>query len=112
MELEPLQEQNLIKYRKDNINSDFVITSIIQELRRSASVVKNIIDNLHSMNLLWENHQLINKEINADLIIDNPAFNSIYEDIEDDRKKFMQYSESKLISSQDAIQLLNDKRNN
>lgn len=112
LELEPLQEQNLIKYRKDNINSDFVITSIIQELRRSASVVKNIIDNLHSMNLLWENHQLINKEINADLIIDNPAFNSIYEDIEDDRKKFMQYSESKLISSQDAIQLLNDKRNN
>src|SRR5690606_460362 len=111
-EIEPIQEQNLIKYRKDNINSDFVVTAIIKEPRRTATVVKNIIENLDSMDLLWENHQLINKEINADLIIDNPSFNSIPEIVEDERDKFMQYTRSRLISRQEAIQILNDTTNN
>lgn len=118
LELEPSQEQNLIKYRKDNINSDFVITSIIKEPRRTATVIKNIIENLTSMNLLWENHQLVNKEINANLITDNPAINSITEDddtseeLKNDHNRFMYYSNTKLISIQDAIQLLNDTSNN
>lgn len=118
LELEPFQEQNLIKYRKDNINSDFVITSIIKEPGRTATVIKNIIENLDSMDLLWENHQLINREINADLITNNPAFNSITEDDDaseeskNDRNRFMNYSNTKLISRQDAIQLLNDTSNN
>lgn len=118
LELEPSQEQNLIKYRKDNINSDFVITSIIKEPKRTATVIKNIIENLDSMNVLWENHHLINKEINADLIIHNPAFNSISEDDDASEEsknysnRFMYYSNTKLISRQDAIQLLNDTTNN
>src|SRR5690606_22007349 len=97
---------------KENINSDFVLTAIIEEPRRTATVIKNIIENLTSMNLLWENHHLINKDINADLIIDNPSFNSIPEDNEHVRNNFMQYSRSKLISKQDAINLLNDTSNN
>lgn len=118
LELDPLQEENIIKYKKDNINSDFVITSVIKEPRKTKTVVKNIIDNLESMNLLWENHQLINKYINADLVIDNPIFNSIpkdsemTEDSKSDNDRFMQYSKSKLISRENAIQLLNDTNNN
>lgn len=112
LESEPLQGENIIKYRKDNINSDFVITSIIKEPKRTATVVKNIIDNLESMNLLWDNHQLINKEIDADLIVSNPSIRNVSDNAENDSNRFMQYTKSKLISRDNAIQLLNDTTNN
>ncbi|WP_313385916.1 ABC-three component system protein [Chishuiella sp.] len=115
LELEPLQEQNLIKYRKDNLNSNFVITSIIKEPKRTTTVVKNIIENLESMSLLWENHQLINKEINADFAPNIPSFRDNFEESEEskkDRDRFMYYSNTKLISRENAIQLLNDTNNN
>jgi len=61
---------------------------------------------------------LINKEIDANLITDNPDFKSLPEDgtgtidSKNNRNRFMYYSNTELISRQKAIQLLNDTSNN
>lgn len=112
IDLEPLSENNAIKLLKKNYPSDFVLTAIIEEEMFKSHAIKNIIENLGSMNLLWDNHQLINKEIDANLIVSNPSIHNVSENMDDDSNRFMQYSKSKLISRDNAIQLLNDTNTN
>ncbi|MGV0995997.1 ABC-three component system protein [Empedobacter falsenii] len=118
IDLEPLSTNNVVKFIKKNYPSELVLTAIIEEEMFKSLAIKNILENLDSMNLLWENHQLINKEIDANLITDNPDFKSIPEDgsgtidSKNNRNRFMYYSNTELISRQKAIQLLNDTSNN
>jgi hypothetical protein len=60
---EPSLIENVVKYNKDAEPSKFVLTAIIEEEREQLTVVENILTNLKSQNFLWENHSLINRNI-------------------------------------------------
>lgn len=105
-----LIKRNSVHYK--NANGNFVATAIISEEMEAPRVVKNILTNLTAQNLLWENHQLINRNIEKDLGYENPSINLISTVIDDsDRQKFMSFSKSKLIKRDEAKQLLNGTNN-
>lgn len=110
----PMLIENAVKYNKNDEPSKFVLTAIIDEERDKLTVIKNIFTNLKSQNLLWENHSLVNKEIEVDLIDRNPSINFIAtpEEKIDDKAKFMSFSNSKLVKRDTAIQKLNNGENN
>lgn len=107
---DPIFEENAVKYQIKNEPSRFTITSIIEDEGEQLTVVKNILINLNSQNLLWENHSLINRNIEIDLIERNPSINNI-PDLErqmDEKKKFKSFTNSKLINRENALRRLND----
>ncbi|QGN22326.1 ABC-three component system protein [Elizabethkingia anophelis] len=106
----PKLEENAVKYQIKHEPSRFTLTSIIDEEDDQLTVVKNILTNLNSQNLLWENHSLINRDIEIDLVERNPSINNI-PDLErqmDEKKKFMSFTNSKLINKENALKRLND----
>jgi len=110
MNVNPTLEENAVKYQVKHEPSRFTLTSIIDEEEDQLTVVKNILTNLNSQNLLWENHSLINRNIEIDLIERNPSINNI-PDLErqmDEKKKFMSFTNSKLINKENALKRLND----
>lgn len=101
----PKLEENAVKYQIKHEPSRFTLTSIIDEEDDQLTVVKNILTNLNSQNLLWENHSLINRDIEIDLVERNPSINNI-PDLErqmDEKKKFMSFTNSKLINKENAL---------
>lgn len=106
--------ESVVKYSKVDEASQFVLTTIIDEEDDKLEVVENILTNLDSQNLLWENHSLINRFIDIDLIDRNPSIKSIVDvdEQEDDKDKFMFYANSKLITREMALRILNDEGNN
>lgn len=104
-----LKEQS-IEYCKEGYSESYVLTTIIEEVGDKESVVVNIIKNLDALNLLWDNHAIINKEIDGKLYDLNPKINNIpIEDLKD-KDKFMGFSKrSRLITRDDATNNLNDE---
>lgn len=75
IDTDPLLMEHVVKYNKNGEASKFVLTAIIEEERDKLTVIEKILSNLQSQDLLWENHSLINKDIEADLIARNPSIN-------------------------------------
>lgn len=111
---DPNLVENVIKYQVGREVGIFVITAIMKEERDQLSVVENILSNMQSQNLLWENHSLVNKNINIDIAERNPSINNIptAEDQYDKKNRFMSFTGSKLVKREDAIQKLNNEGNN
>jgi hypothetical protein len=63
---------------------------------------------------VWENHSLINRNIEIELVNRNPAINMVatIEEKADDKDKFMSFTNSKLVKREDATQKLNNGENN
>lgn len=100
---------NSVKYKVINDPDNYVLTAIIDEDRDKLTVVENIINNLKSQNLLWENHALINRNISGKLIDLNPKINEVLEGEAkaDEHNKFMSFTQAtKLVNREDAIQKL------
>ena len=113
IDTDPFLLENVVKYCKKDQQSTFVLTAIIDEEQDQLSVIENILSNLKSQNLLWESHSLINKEIQIDLMDRNPNINVITttEEKENDRNKFMFFSDSKLVKREEAKAKLNNGTN-
>jgi hypothetical protein len=111
--INPVLIENVVKYQLQHEPSRYVLTAIIDEEEKQLRVVENILSNLDSQNLLWENHSLINRNIEIDLVERNPNINNISnpEYQNDDKKKFMSFTKSKLIKRENALQILNDGGN-
>jgi hypothetical protein len=111
---DPALIENVVKYNKDAEPSQFVLTAIIEEERDQLTVVENILTNLKSQNILWENHSLINRNIEIELVNRSPAINMVatIEQKADDRDKFMSFNNSKLVKREVATQKLNNGENN
>lgn len=111
---DPTLIENVVKYTKDAEPSKFVLTAIMKEERDQLTVVENILTNLKSQNLLWENHSLVNRNIEIELVNRNPDINMVAtaEEKADDKDKFMSFANSKLVKREDAIQKLNNGENN
>lgn len=111
---DPALTENVVKYNKDAEPSKFVLTAIIEEERDQLTVVENILTNLKSQNILWENHSLINRNIEIELVNRNPAINMVatIEQKADDKDKFMSFTNSKLVKREVATQKLNNGENN
>jgi hypothetical protein len=105
---------NMVKYRKKAVPNTFVLTAIIEEERDQLTVVENILTNLKSQNILWENHSLVNRNIEIELTNRNPAINMVAtpEQKADDNEKFMFYTQSRLVKREEATQILNNGENN
>jgi hypothetical protein len=110
MHTNPTLIENVVKYNKDAEPSKFMLTAIIEEEREKLTVVENILTNLKSQNLLWENHSLVNKDIDIELMNRSPAINLIatIEQQADDKDKFMLFANSKLVKREEATQKLNN----
>ncbi|MES2131213.1 MAG: ABC-three component system protein [Bacteroidota bacterium] len=106
----PTLIENVIKYDKNTEPNKFVLTAITDEERDKLTVIENILTNLQSQNLLWESHSLVNKEIEIELVQRNPAINAVAtaEEKEDDKNKFMSFTNSKLVKREDALAKLNN----
>lgn len=109
---DPTLIENVVIYSKNAEPSKFALTAIIEEEREQLTVVKNILTNLKSQNILWENHSLINRNIEIDLVNRNPDISMVAttEEKSDDKDKFMSFANSKLIKREKAIQELNNGR--
>ena len=86
----------------------------MEEDRNKHTVVENIINNLKSQNLLWENHALVNRHINGKLIDLNPKINEILEGEEKNKEhqKFMSFTQqTKLIDRDQAKQNIDNGTN-
>lgn len=112
--VDPTLIENFVKYSKDAEPSKFVLTAIIEEEREQLTVVENILTNLKSQNLLWENHSLVNRNIEIELSNRNPDINMVatIEEKADDKDKFMSFTKSKLIKREGATQKLNNGGDN
>ncbi|MGV3609437.1 MAG: ABC-three component system protein [Fluviicola sp.] len=112
IETSPVLDDRVVKYKNKEEPSDFVITAIIEEEDQKLTVVENILSNLRSQNLLWENHSLVNKEIEINLDR-NPSIDNISsaEEKLDDRDRFMSFSNSKLVKRDHVTNKLNNGRN-
>lgn len=108
--IDPSLSENVVSYHKKTEPSQFVLTAIIDEERDKFTVVQNILTNLNSQDLLWENHSLVNKHIEVELIKSNPSINEVTtsEEREDDSNKFMSFTNSKLVLRETAIEKLNN----
>lgn len=111
---DPVLIENVVKYNKDDEPSKFLLTAIIEEERNQLTVIENILTNLDSQNILWENHSLINRNIEIELISRSPAINMIATNDQkaDDKEKFMYFTSSKLVKREEAMLKLNDGENN
>lgn len=111
---DPILIENVVKYNKNGEPSKFLLTAIIEEEEDQLTVVENILTNLESQNILWENHFLVNKHIEIELINRNPAINMVatIEQKADDKDKFMFFTNSKLVKREEAMQKLNNGENN
>lgn len=109
----PTLIENTVKYNKDAEPSRFVLTAIVKEERDQLTVVENILTNLRSQNLLWENHSLVNRNIEIELANRNPDISMVAtaEEKADDKDKFMSFTNSKLVKRENAIQILNNGEN-
>jgi len=110
IDTDPILEENVVKYNKNAEPSKFVLTAIMKEERDKLSVVENILTNLKSQNLLWENHSLVNRNIEVEIVNRSPAINAVAtsEEKEDDRNKFMSFTNSKLVKREFTIEKLNN----
>jgi len=107
----PTINENTVKYKATDDPDNYVLTAIIDEDRDKLTVVENIINNLKSQNLLWENHALINRNISGKLIDLNPKINEVLEGEAkaEEHNKFMSFTQgTKLVNREDAIQKLNN----
>lgn len=111
---DPTLIENVVKYNKEAEPSLFVLTAIIEEEREQLTVVENILTNLKSQNLLWENYSLVNRNIEIELVNRNPAINMVatIEENADDKDKFMSFTNSKLVKREYATQKLNNGEDN
>ncbi|MCZ2481173.1 ABC-three component system protein [Aquirufa nivalisilvae] len=111
---DPTLIENVVKYSKDAEPSKFILTTIIEEESEQLTVVENILTNLKSQNLLWENHSLVNRNIEIELVNRNPDINMVAttEEKADDKDKFMSFTNSKLIKRESATQKLNNGGDN
>jgi hypothetical protein len=100
-----------VKYKKDNNDVNYMLTTLTQRTHLS-TIVRNIIENLENYKMLWENHAFINEHHNESLDPNNP---DIMENIDhgepephtvDD--KFINYKNNRLISRVDAMTYLNN----
>lgn len=108
--ISPELKEQAVKYHKAGSSEDFVLTTITDEEDYKEVVVVNILKNLDSLDILWDNHALINKEIDGKLCDLNPNINNIPTRDIRDKKKFMSYSEkTRLIPRNDATKKLNDE---
>ncbi|TCK82910.1 ABC-three component system protein [Albibacterium bauzanense] len=114
IDTDPVLIENIVKFNKDTEASKFTLTAIIAEEEEKLTVVENILTNLKSQNLLWENHSLINRNIEIELINRNPAIFMVAtpEQKDDDNDKFMFFANSKLVKREDALLKLNNGNNN
>jgi len=106
--------ENSVKYKTPTDSSNYIITAIMEEDRNKQTVVENIINNLKSQNLLWENHALVNRHINGKLIDLNPKINEILvgEEKDKEHKKFMSFTQqTKLIDRDQAKQNIDNGAN-
>jgi hypothetical protein len=110
IDTDPVLFEQVVKYSKPGHTGNFALTAIVDEERDKLTVIENILTNLKSQNLLWENHFLVNRNIEAEFITKNPSINSIGTDAEkeDDKNKFMSFSSSALITRESAKQKLNN----
>lgn len=102
-------EENSINYSRNTFPNKFVLTAIISDESEAVKVVNNIIENLKQQNLLWENHELVNRNIEIDIVRNNPSIGMIATVLNDaDSNKFMSFSKSKLIKRDGALDKLNN----
>jgi hypothetical protein len=100
------------KFKKDELivlysSFRYVLTTIIEEQNDAEEVVKNVLQNLKSQNLLWEKTSLINKEINGSFQELNPDFFDIREkdEKEEDYNKFMLYNGSSKFICRETVKI-------
>lgn len=104
--------ENSVQYINNEDKLKYILTSIIEDEDDVKSVISNILDNLKSQNILWENHALINRNISADFSDNIPKINNIIMNDEDakEEEKFMSFSsKSKLINRDDAKNILTNE---
>lgn len=108
--VDPQLFDNSVKYIKNT--ESFVLTTINQG-GSIKDVVKNIIENLEDMDILWDNHSLINEHHNGSLTPNNPSIKrnigQIDDNIHEDKYKINHPKENRLITKTNTINLLNDE---
>ncbi len=104
----PILEEGSVKYSLTGRKEKFVLTTINEDEINAANVVRNILQNMKSQNLLWDNHELINREINKKLIDLIPNIKNVPTGIVDDGNKFMSFAKGNgLIDRETAKTILN-----
>lgn len=104
----PKVEENSVKYQKGGNPEIFLVTTITQKQADAASVVENIIKNVDSQNILWDNYSLINDDISGTLTELNPNIMNVASE-EEQKNKFMSYSSNnKLVKVNEAKSTLNN----
>ena len=104
----PILEEGSVKYSLTEHKEKFVLTTINEDEINAANVVRNILQNMKSQNLLWDNHELINREINKKLIDLIPNIKNVPTGIADEGNKFMSFAKGNgLIDRETAKTILN-----
>jgi ABC-3C protein len=104
----PILEEGSVKYSLTGHKEKFVLTTINEDEINAVNVVHNILQNMKSQNLLWDNHELINREINKKLIDIIPNIKNVPTGIVDEGNKFMSFAkENGLIDRETAKTILN-----
>jgi len=106
----PKIEEESVKYLKEGKSEHFVLTSINEEENDKKIVIENIIRNMESQDILWDNHALVNKEINGIFSELNPDIKNIAFKGDNNKNKFMGFSSrSRLVDRDITKDILNDE---
>ncbi|MES2239440.1 MAG: ABC-three component system protein [Bacteroidota bacterium] len=103
--------ENSVQYTKVDDKLKYVLTTITSEEDDVKLVISEILENLQSQNILWENHALINRHITSNFSDNIPKITNINIKNKDgnEEDKFMSFtSKSKLIKRDEAIIILKD----
>ncbi|WP_348799158.1 ABC-three component system protein [Flavobacterium adhaerens] len=103
--------ENSVQYTKGDEKLKYVLTTITSEEDDVKLVISEILENLQSQNILWENHALINRYITSNFSDNIPKITNINIKSKDgnEEDKFMSFtSKSKLIKRDEALIILKD----
>jgi hypothetical protein len=104
-----LDANNSVLYKVEGVPINYILTTIIGEEEDSSTIVENLMKNIDSQNLLWDNHKLINRYITKKFHDANPNIMNFDSDVSQ-FDKFMNFSKNNgLISRDDAKIILRNE---
>ncbi len=106
----PALDANIsVLYKVEGVPINYILTTIIGEEEDSSTIVENLMKNIDSQNLLWDNHKLINRYITKKFHDANPNIMNFDSDVSQ-FDKFMNFSKNNgLISRDDAKIILRNE---
>jgi hypothetical protein len=107
----PLNKKSTVRYKQEGSNTEYILTAIKRKTGKK-EVVKNILENLDKVDMLWENNLFVNENFEGSFQKLNPDIIGIPEKEiaqDDERKKFMGFTgKSGLIKTDTVIKKINN----